>query len=74
MRHNRRSLLVYAVLRFFMFWALTAVAVLATIDAWNIADVEIGSRVVFDATLESSDDDESFAFFKRPAKARIVGE
>ena len=69
MRHNRRSLLVYAVLRFFMFWALTAVAVLAI-----IADVEIGSRVVFDATLESYDNDESFAFFKRPAKARIVGE
>lgn len=37
------------------------------------ADVPlVGKRVVFTASVERSDDDECFGFFKRPAQARVV--
>jgi hypothetical protein len=35
-------------------------------------DVDKGTKVEFDATLEVSGRDESFGFFKRPRKARVV--
>jgi len=37
-----------------------------------IGGVERGERVAFTATVEASDDDETFGFFKRPTKARIA--
>lgn len=35
-------------------------------------EVERGDRVTFTATLEASNDDETFGFFKRPTKAGVV--
>ena len=35
-------------------------------------EVERGDRVRFDAELERSDDDESFAFYSRPTKAELI--
>lgn len=43
-----------------------------TVPATIIADVEVGTRVAFTATFERSAEDESFAFFKRPTKARVA--
>jgi hypothetical protein len=37
-----------------------------------IADVERGARVEFTATFEASDTDGTFAFYSRPAKARML--
>lgn len=37
-------------------------------------DAERGDRIKFQATVKKSDRDESFGFFKRPAKAERVGE
>lgn len=36
-------------------------------------EVEKGVRVRFTATVEASEDDEAFGFYKRPTKAEIVG-
>lgn len=36
--------------------------------------VERGDEVVFTATVEKSNDDECFGFFKRPSKAKVVGD
>lgn len=35
-------------------------------------DVEVGDKVVFTATVEVSDKDETFGFFKRPSKAQLI--
>src|SRR5690606_20471029 len=37
-----------------------------------IGGVERGERVAFTATVEASDDDETFGFFKRPTKAQLA--
>lgn len=37
-----------------------------------IRGVERGERVTFTATVEASDDDETFGFFKRPTKAQLA--
>ena len=36
-------------------------------------DCEKGDRIQFTATLEASDDDPKFGFFKRPSKAKVIG-
>jgi hypothetical protein len=36
------------------------------------APVEIGDRVRFTATIEPSEDDRLFGYFKRPTKAEII--
>lgn len=46
----------------------------STIPSSICEDIEKGSRITFTATLEQSDDDESFAFAKRPTKASFVQE
>ncbi|AWY06683.1 hypothetical protein SEA_ZETA1847_49 [Microbacterium phage Zeta1847] len=38
----------------------------------SISAAERGTRVAFTATLERSEDDASFAYYKRPTKARIL--
>jgi len=40
----------------------------------GLYDVERGDRVRFDATVEKSDRDESFGFFKRPTKATVLDD
>lgn len=44
----------------------------STIPAAILGDVEVGTKISFTATLTRSDKDSSFAFAKRPSKARIV--
>lgn len=39
-----------------------------------IDDVERGNRVAFTASVERSDDDETFGFYKRPVKAELIIE
>ena len=48
-------------------------------DGWKVwgsvpssIDVDKGSRVRFTATVEQSNDDALFGFFKRPAKAEVL--
>lgn len=40
----------------------------------SIYDVEVGQRVEFTATVEASTDDETFGFYKRPSKAKLMEE
>jgi hypothetical protein len=43
-----------------------------TVPKTIVAAIETGDRVAFTATVEASDDDETFGFAKRPRKAAIL--
>jgi hypothetical protein len=53
-------------------WGSVPSSIIPDVEWEGVEDALNGQRVRFTATVESKDDDPTFGFFKRPAKAEVL--